>query len=416
MDDLQALHRLGLALAIGVLIGIERGWHDRSEPEGARVAGVRTFAIGGLLGGVWALLAEALGEVAMAASFLAYAGVMVALRIRASRSTHDYGATTTLAALVTFALGALAVRGSMEAAAAGGVVTALLLGIKPQLHHWIERIKREELMAVLKLLAMSIVLLPVLPDQGFGPWQALNPYKLWWMVVLVTGISFVGYVAVKAVGTRRGIALAAIAGGVVSSTALTASFSRQARTAPALAPLYAGGVALACATMFPRLILLVGVVHPSLLGQLWPALAAAAVASFAAALVLIRLGNAATPDHAEAPRNPFEFGLALRFGAFLALVMLLSRALNAWLGDAGIYLLAAASGLADVDAVTLALANLAGGPPEFLIVRAICLAAAVNTVVKAGLAFYLGSAAFGARVSAALATGLAVGAAALAFT
>lgn len=416
MDDLETLQRLGLALAIGVLIGIERGWHSRAEPEGTRVAGVRTFALGGLLGGAWASLADQLGDGVLVAAFLAYAATIIAFRLRASANTHDYGATTVIAALLTFAFGAIAVRGSMQVAAAGAVVATLLLGIKPQLHHWVERIEREELMAVLKLLAMSIVLLPVLPNEGFGPWHALNPYKIWWMVVLVAGISFAGYVAVKAVGERRGIMLAAAAGGVVSSTAVTASFSRQAHNAPVLAPLYASGVALACATMFPRVILLVSVVHPTLLPRLWPPLAAAALAGFVAAALLARLGRAETPKSAHAHRNPFEFGLALRFGAFLAAVMFLSRALNVWMGDAGTYVLATASGLVDVDAITLALANLTDGPPEFLIANAICLAAAVNTLVKAGLAFYLGGGAFGARVAAALGISLAAGGAVLLLT
>jgi uncharacterized membrane protein (DUF4010 family) len=416
MDDFDTLQRLALALAIGILIGLERGWHGRAEPEGGRVAGVRTFALGGLLGGAWAALAETMGDTVMAAGFLAYAAVLIAFRLRIRPTTHDFGATTTIAGLVTFVLGALAVRGSMQAAAAGGVVTALLLGIKPQLHHLIERIERAELMAILKLLVMSVVLLPVLPNEGFGPWSALNPYKLWWMVVLVTGISFVGYVAVKVAGAKRGIVLAAVAGGLISSTAVTASLSRQARGTAALAPLYAGGVALACGTMFPRIMILVSVVHPSLFERLWPPFVAAAGAGLLVAAWLIRRGRAETTDGMqEEQRNPFEFMLALRFGLFLAAIAVLSRALEAWFGETGLYVLAAASGLADVDAITLTLANMANGTPsEDVIANAICLAAGVNTVVKAGLAFYLGGGAFGAKVSAALGASLVAGGIALA--
>lgn len=418
MDDLETLQRLALALAIGILIGLERGWREREVPEGGRVAGVRTFALGGLLGGVSALLSDSTSDAVMAVAFLAYAAILIALRLRSRPDSNDVGATTIVAGLVTFALGALAVEGSMQAAAAGAVMTALLLGIKPQLHRFIARIEREELMAVLKLLVMSVVLLPVLPNEGFGPWQALNPYKLWWMVVLVTGISFVGYVAVKVAGARRGIVLAAVAGGIVSSTAVTASLSRQARSSTALAPLYAGGVALACATMFPRLILLVSVVHPALFEQLWPPLAAAACAGLIVAAWLIRRGRSETADGVQNEhRNPFEFSLALRFGVFLAVIAVLSRALQDWLGEAGVYLLAAASGLADVDAITLTLANMReGAPAAHLIANAICLAAAVNTVVKAGLSFHLGGAAFGSRVAAALGASLVAGGAVLAFT
>ena len=415
MDDLEVLLRLAMALAIGTLIGLERGWHGREVPEGHRVAGVRTYALGGLFGGVSAVLTESLGAIVLAVAFVAYAATMITFRLRRHDSQVDVSATGTIAALLTFALGALAVLGSVQAAVASGVVATIILGIKPQLHRFIARIERDELMAVLKLLLMSLVLLPVLPNEGFGPWQALNPYKLWWMVVLVTGISFVGYVAVKVAGARRGIVLAAVAGGVVSSTAVTASLSRQARVSTALAPIYAGGVAIACATMFPRLILLVSVVHPSLFTMLWPAFAAAAAANFAIAAWLIRTGNAnAAGDVKEEHRNPFEFSLAFRFGLFLAAIAVLSRALQAWFGDAGTYVLAAASGLADVDAIALTLANMAdGAPPEIVIANAICLSAAVNTVVKAGIAFSLGGSAFGLRVALALGASLIAGGAVL---
>lgn len=416
MEDFDTIRRLALALALGILIGLERGWHGRAEPEGGRVAGVRTFALGGLLGGLFAVLSEDIGDVLLATAFLAYTGLLVAFRLRIRPTAHDFGATTVVAGLVTFALGALAVRGSMQAAAAGAVVTTLLLGIKPQLHHFIEKIERDELMAVLKLLMMSVVLLPVLPNEGMGPWHALNPYKLWWMVVLVAGISFAGYVAVKIAGAKRGVVLAAIAGGVVSSTAVTASLSRQAKDSKSLAPLYAGGVALACATMFPRLILLITVVHPTLFEDLWPSFAAAAAANFLVAFWLIQHGKTNAQDGVDSGhRNPFEFMLALRFGIFLAVIAVLSRALNAWLGDTGLYLLAAVSGLADVDAIALTLANMGdGAPPEHMIANAICLAAAVNTVVKAGLAFYLGGAHFGQRVALALGASLIAGGAVLA--
>ncbi len=418
MDDFETLQRLALALAIGTLIGLERGWQGRDVPEGGRVAGIRTFALSGLFGGVSAALTDALGPVAVVVAFAAYAAAMIALRLRQRDNQGNVSATTTIAAFLTFALGVLAVLGSMQAAVASGVVATLLLGIKPQLHRFIARIERSELMAVLKLLVMSVVLLPVLPNEGFGPWHALNPYKLWWMVVLVSGISFVGYVAIKVAGARRGIVLAAVAGGIVSSTAVTASLSRQARASASLAPIYAGGVAIACATMFPRLILLVSVVHPTLFSMLWPPLAAAAVANFAIAVWLVRAGNASTTgDVKEEHRNPFEFSLAFRFGLFLAAIAVLSRALQAWFGDAGIYLLAAASGLADVDAIALTLANMAdGAPPETVIANAICLAAAVNTVVKGGLALSLGGGAFGMRVAIALGASLAAGGAVLFLT
>jgi uncharacterized membrane protein (DUF4010 family) len=387
MSEIELFERLGVALAAGMLIGLERGWHERAMPEGSRVAGIRTFAIVGLLGGLWALLGELVGEIALGFAFLAFAIVMIVARVRVAAKSEDYGVTTVVAALVTFALGAVAVRGQLSIAAASAVVTTLLLGVKPTLHELIERIEREELNAVLKLLLMTIVLLPVLPNRGFGPWKALNPYELWWMVVLIATMHFVGYVAVKLVGERRGIPMAGLAGGLIASTAVAVSFSRLARKAPRASRLLAAGIVLASATMFVRVIVIVGVIEPKLLVILaWP-MGGAALTAFAAAALLWR--NNRTPPatkHDPIARNPFEFGMALKFGLLLAFVMIAARALKEWLGDAGIYVLSLLSGVADVDAVTLSLSKLAGVDLTLTVAAiGIGLACLANTLVKGGI-------------------------------
>jgi len=412
MDEIEIFKRLGVALAAGMLIGLERGWHERAMPEGSRVAGIRTFAIVGLLGGLWALLGELVGEVALGFAFLAFAVVMIVARVRAAAKIDDYGVTTVVAALVTFALGAVAVRGQLSIAAAGAVVTALLLGIKPALHELVERIEREELNAVLKLLLMTIVLLPVLPNRGFGPWQALNPYELWWMVVLIATMHFVGYVAVKLVGERRGIPLAGLAGGLVASTAVAISFSRLARKSPRSSRILAAGIVVASATMFVRVIIVVGVIEPRLLPVLaWP-LGGAALTAFAASAFFWRQRKiTAGAKHEVIARNPFEFGMALKFGLLLALVMIAARALKEWLGDAGIYLLSLLSGVADVDAVTLSLSKLAGA--DLTVTTAaigIALAALSNTLVKVGITAVAGGMAMVRTAGLALAASLIGGA------
>jgi uncharacterized membrane protein (DUF4010 family) len=387
MDELELFKRLGVALAAGMLIGLERGWHERAMPEGSRVAGIRTFAIIGLLGGLWALLGELIGEIVLGFAFLAFAVVMIIARARAAAKVDDYGVTTVVAALVTFALGAIALRGQLSIAAAGAVVTALLLGIKPALHELVERIEREELNAVLKLLLMTIVLLPVLPNRGFGPWQALNPYELWWMVVLIATVHFVGYVVVKLVGEQRGIPIAGLAGGLIASTAVAVSFARLARNAPSATRLLAAGILLASATMFVRVIVVVGVIEPRLLPLLaWP-FGGAALSALVAALLLWRQKKSALPkEHDAIARNPFEFGMALKFGLLLAFVMIAARALKDWFGDAGIYLLSLLSGVADVDAVTLSLSKLAGVDLTMTVAAiGIALATIANTLVKAGI-------------------------------
>ncbi len=393
METLEPYHRLALALAIGLLMGIERGWHERALPEGRRAAGIRTFGLIGLLGGFAALLAETHGIAALGAAFVVLAGVMIIGRWRAARESHDVGLTTTVASLLAFVLSAVAVIGDARLAAAGAVIATLLLGVKPTLHAWLERIDYQELLAVLKLLVMSVVLLPVLPNRGFGPWQALNPFELWLMVVLIAGISFVGYVSVRIAGARAGLMLAGLAGGLASSTAVTFSFARLARINTSEARMFSAGILVAAATMFPRILLVASAINTALLPILsWP-LGFAAAAGFLAA---IWLGRGQARDRSESESvlslsNPFELGIALRFGAILAAVILCARALEAWLGDIGLYVVAAISGLTDVDAITLSYARMVGDRTGLEVAAiGILIAAISNSLLKAGIAVYVG--------------------------
>lgn len=414
MTSTDSYERLALALAIGLLIGFERGWHSRDDHGGARVAGLRTFGVLGLFGGLCALLEGDAGTVALAVGFLAVGALTVVSWRRTADRTQDLGMTTEIAALATFALGALAVSGEMQVAAAAGVVLATLLGIKPVLHGMVRRVDRIELYAVFKLLLISVVLLPVLPDRGLGPWNALNPYTLWWMVVLIAGISFLGYFALKIGGRRHGIALAAFAGGLASSTAVTISFARLAKAEPDASRLLAAGIVLSCTTMFPRAGLVASAIEPGLAGILgWP-VAAATLAGLGGAAILWRTAPAQGTEAPLALRNPFELGMALKFGALLAAIALLSHALAEWFGDAGLYGLAVASGLADVDAITLTLARESGaGVTLDMAAAGIMLAMASNTVVKSCLAGFEGGRRIALPVGIALAGSLAAGAAAM---
>ncbi len=388
------LDRLGLALAAGILIGIERGWRGRAGAEGSRVAGIRTFGLIGLLGGVWMLVADFVGEVVLGLAFGAFALVLAASHVVAVRQHHDVGATTAVAALLTFALGALAVAGELALAAASAVIVTLLLSLKPVMHRWLERISYEELLAVLKLLVMSVVLLPVLPNRGFGPWQALNPFELWWMIVLIAGLSFLGYAAARLFGPRRGILLTALCGGLTSSTAVAISFARLAAREPKHTSLFAGGVLLASAIMLPRVLVIIIIINPVLAVELaWPLIGAAIGGLGLVGLSMRTEFQSADRDTAAEHiiRNPFEFGMALRFGVLLAIIVVAARALNAWAGDSGIYLLGALSGLADVDAVSLSLARMSlDDLARDTAVTAILIAVFVNTLVKAAIAGSIG--------------------------
>jgi uncharacterized membrane protein (DUF4010 family) len=400
VEQTELFERFLVALALGFLIGFERGWQERDAPEGSRIAGIRTFAITGLLGGFWALLSEDLGEIVLAAAFLAFAALLIAGKYRQVKNSGDRGITTIVAAMLTFALGATAVRGHMGIAAAGAVMTSLLLGVKPPLHRMLTLIDRDELLAVLKLLAMTLVLLPVLPDKGYGPWQAFNPFQLWGMVILIAAISFVGYVAVKLLGTRRGVLVAGAAGGLVSSTAVTLNFSRLARRSSGTVALLSSGILTASATMFPRTVLIAWVIDPQMGRRLALPLLVAGIATLAIALLYWRrpAHRQVTPDLRL--RNPFEFTAALQFGVLLTAVMFLSRALRSWWGDGGLYVLAAISGLSDVDPINLSLSGLVADRQLAVQVGVIGLLIAIlsNTVVKGVLAATQGGRPVGIRV------------------
>ncbi|MBB4211601.1 uncharacterized membrane protein (DUF4010 family) [Rhodothalassium salexigens DSM 2132] len=384
---------LAIATALGLLIGLERGWHERTDPEGQRVAGVRSFTLIGLLGGVTGLLtAPGSLPVLPAVGLVAVAAALVGGQMARATCAHDLGVTSLLAGLLTFTLGAAAALGYATEAAMAAVAAALLLGYKSVLHRWVAAISADELHAGLKLVAISVIALPVLPDQGFGPWDALNPFRIWWMVVLIAGISFCGYAAMKIAGTERGALLTGLFAGLASSTALTLHFARLARRSDrAGRSALAGGVLLACGTMFPRMIAVSAIVYAPLAGALLvPMLAMAGVAYTAAAgLWLVNRRHKAP---APAPlANPLALGEALGFGALLALVMLAAAGLKAVYGGQGLVALAAVSGVADVDAITLALAQMGreGGPVAWL-GFAVVVAAAVNSLVKAALVLALG--------------------------
>lgn len=384
-----ALH-LALALAIGLLIGTERGWQERESPEGRRVAGIRTFGLIGLLGGFSALIGQALGVLLLGIAFVVVAAVLIVAYVMDVQADKDVGITTLIAALLTFALGAAAVLDYAMLAAASAVVTTAILALKGVLHRWLRLITAVELHAALKLLLISVVLLPVLPNQGYGPWRVLNPFEIWWMVVLIAGISFCGYVAVRLLGVSRGLVATGFFGGLVSSTATTINLSRLPPRAGGYG-LVVAAIVVASAAMFPRMLIEIAVVNPALLARAAVPIGLMAAAAVSAAFLLWRRNGASVDPDEWQLRNPVELRVAVQFGILLGAVMILTAGARAWFGEAGLYVVAGVSGLADVDAITLSLARL--GPEEMnerVVVNAITIAAMVNSVVKVILASVIG--------------------------
>ena len=413
IELLQSAHRLAVAFAIGLLIGLERGWKARSAEDGERRIGLRTLAVIGVLGGISGLLTEELGGLVLGLTFLALAvffGLVHAAQRNTALITENAGLTTELAALSTFLLAALAGLGSLALASAAAVVMSIVLSYKSTLHAWLRQLEPEELAAAFKLLLLSVVMLPLLPDQGYGPWGTLNPHVIWWMVVLIAAISFVGYFAIRIAGSRTGVVFTALFGGLASSTATTLNLARLGRQGAPHYRLFAGGILLACGTMFPRMLLIATVIHPPLLMLLAAPALTMALLTYGPALLLLLRTDADTQGGDLLPKNPLELLPAFSFGALLAVIMVLGEALTRWLGDAGILGLAAASGVADVDAITLSLARMSEGDLAATIaVLGIVIAAGVNSLVKAGMALAIGGRGIGLRVAATLGTAVMAG-------
>jgi uncharacterized membrane protein (DUF4010 family) len=346
------------------------------------------------------LLAEQLGSLVLGLAFVGMAGALTTVYVVNFRSSEDdAGITSLITGLLTFVFGALTVMGQAAVAAAFAVVTTLLLSYKPVLHQWVSALEVDELRAGIKLLLISVVLLPILPDQGFGPWQALNPYEMWWMVVLVASISFTGYFAIKIAGTRRGTVLTGLFGGLASSTALTLHFSRMSRGNDKLAPMLAMGVLLACGTMLPRMVMIASVLNSRLFIPLIMPAVVMSLLIYLPAAIYWRKQSYKKTEKVSPLKNPLELKTALSFGLLLALVMLLGQALKNWFGEIGVLMLATASGIADVDAITLSLARMS--QDDLLLntaVSGIVIAAAVNSMVKGGMATIIGGRAVGMRV------------------
>jgi uncharacterized membrane protein (DUF4010 family) len=406
MDGVLAMtdvRGLAAALALGLLVGLERGWHGREAIEGGRVAGIRTFALLGLLGGSVMLLARESSLLLPSAFFGLTLLLLVAHRYKV-RQDNDAGITTMVAALLTFALGALAVAGYGLLAVGVAIVTVFLLDAKTRLHDLLRRLSETELLAIFKLLLISVVALPLLPNRGFGPGEVLNPYEIWWLVVLIATLSSVGYFAMRLVGAARGLLLTGLLGGLASSTALTLSFARLRQRAPELGGPLAIGILLACAMMFPRIWIETVLAAPALAPGLVAPLLVMMLLPVAG---LLRRSARGVSGEAEAPReigNPFEIGTALKFGLLLTGVMLLSHFGRQAFGDLGVYLVAAVAAVGDVDAITLSLARESTrGLDGEVAQRAIVLSAAVNTVVKGLIAAAVGGGELWRRVTLPLA-------------
>jgi uncharacterized membrane protein (DUF4010 family) len=382
--------RLAVAMAIGLMVGLERGWREREEPPGSRTAGLRTFGIFGLLGGVFAILADEIdAPMIFAAGFLAMAGLFGLFKFHESGHDHDYSVTGVMAGLGVFGLGGLAITGDWRVAAAGGAALTVLLAGREFLHRGLARLSWIEVRSAVTLAVMTVIVLPLLPDRSIDPWGGLNPWEIWFFTVLIAAISFAGYIAVRVLGTTRGLLASALAGSLASSTAVTLALSRMATSVSRVRPLV-GAASLAGMVSILRVLGVVALLRPEVLAHVMaPALAAAGILAMTGLALLFRTTAEVQPQ--DVMRNPFELRALLGFAAVFAAVSTVSAAVVGQFGGSSLAATSALSAMFDVDVAVLSAVRL--DTPEIelrTIGSAILVALSANALGRFALAMLAG--------------------------
>ena len=391
MFDLDLALRFAAALGLGLLLGIER---ERKRDAELFFGGVRTFALIALLGAVGAFMERELnqGWLIIAAFVALSALVIVSYATTAARG--ELGITTEISAMLAFIVGALCGWQHVGVASVATVVCLLLLTFKDFLHRLARRVELADIEATLTFAVISVIILPLLPNQNFGPppLDVINPYKIWLMVVLIAGLNFLGYVLVKVLGNEHGLALTGILGGLVSSTAVTLSFSQRSRREPEMSSAFVLAIVIAWTIMFLRVVIMVGIINRALAASLAVALGCMALAGLLVCLALWRR-RAHETGVVAAGANPFELGEAIKFGLLFGIVTIVAKAAEVYLGATGLYLAGAVAGATDVDAIALSMANRAITTPESIKIAAYTIVIAVisNTLVKAGMVAFMGA-------------------------
>jgi uncharacterized membrane protein (DUF4010 family) len=408
--------RFGAALGLGVLLGLER---ERTKDE-TGFAGVRTIGLISLLGGLAAWLEQVLFLPWLSLAVFAAVAALVTVSYAVTSRLGGVGITTEITALLAFLLGYLCLSGHVPLAAGLAVAVAAILALKQWLHRLAGRIQPTDVEATLQFAIVTLIILPLVPNENFGPppLDVLNPWKIWLMVVLISGINFASYILVKIVGPEHGIGATGLLGGLVSSTAVTLGFAQRSRVQPEQSTALAAGILLAWTVMFVRVVVMVAVVSRAVAVKLAVVMGGLAVACLAMSWALRR--RAATADTAtvKAGENPFELRQAIQFGLLFGAVTFVAKAAQVYIGEAGLYLAGAIAGLTDVDAIALSMANLGASNPESVgpAAATIAIAAGANTLVKAGITAFMGAAPLRRLIVAATAALVVVGAALLFLT
>lgn len=417
MQTSSFLFQLGLALAIGMLVGTERHWRDRGDAPGMRTAGIRTFGIIGLLGGLTGTIADAhnlSAAILIGAVFIAFSAVFGLFKWREKLEEHSFSVTTVVAGQATFLLGVLAALDEPVVAAGAAIALTLVLASREYLHTFVERLTWPELRSAILLLAMAFIILPLLPDHPLGPYDAINPAQIWVFAIALAGVSFAGYIATRVFGSRHGPLIAGIAGGLVSSTAVALTSARQSISYPEKTRNIAAGALAASAISVARGIVLVILFAPTMLMTLLPPLGSMVMILTVAAFIctLQTTKDSASDDQdSETAKSPFDIGSVLKLASIIALATIGARVGASILGDRGIVLASIITGLVDIDSAILAITRfsaeaISAGTLEL----SILLAIATNMVAKMAYSLALGTRSYGALIAVVSCFALAVAA------
>jgi len=393
--QLDLLMQAMAALGIGLLIGLEREYSQRKirgRPKQSEAAGIRTFALVALTGNLLTWLPESLMLWAVALGFVFTAMIALISYQRTSAGKEaDKGTTSEIVIVVTYLLGCLTGFGYLLPATIVAVVVFALLHFKQVLHHFSHSLSKDDIRQTVQFLVVAVVVLPVLPNQSFGPYESLNPQHIWMMIVLISGLGFASYASIKLIGERAGLGVTGILGGLTSSTAVTLAMSRLSSSNPKLQTSCTLATILACSTMFPRTLALTTLFNIEVTLKLLLPVATILLISAVTVYLLWKKSTGMKLDPVYEPTtNPLSFKTALAFGLFYAVVIFFVHMAQANFGDAGLMTVAGLSGLSDIDPVTLSLSEISGTTlTATLAAKGILLAAAANSLVKLilGLSF-----------------------------
>ena len=386
-NGIETLPQFLTSLAIGLLIGLER------ERNPSAKAGLRTFALVSIFGTLSAMIASKADMPWLVVAGLCLVGAMIiAAYFNSPREDHDPGTTTVAALLLCYSLGVLIWYGQSMLAIMLAVTTTTLLYFKPELRGMTQRMTRRDLVSILQFLVLTFIILPILPDQNYGPYGVFNPYQAWMMVVLISGLSLAGYVALHWSGNRYGPILLGFLGGIVSSTATTLAYARHGRDNDSMLNLSATVILIASEVVLVRLLVISAVIAPEMLKSLLIPMGTGLVFG----MIAIFIGWKKLHSDAELPKptsaNPTELPAALSFALIYVAVLIGAAWLSDIFGNKGLYTVAAISGLTDVDAITLSslrlfdLGNLSANHAAI----SIAIAFLTNMLLKFGLVFFIG--------------------------